>query len=361
MDDPQFMRSLSDAVETGREMDWLYSTFSYNTMVPLNETPIINFRNYRYKIVEIFVMTYKQERAVLEVEIATPDTLTMLGTYAEYKLADKLHDLNAHIARGSHSWNKILLLAHNDVRLLVNMAFAVMHLYAADMVALSDNEIVYCYILAAAVIASIDKATQARLSRDILKRGIKRAQYSISERSSSILSMANKPPKESSRAEAAYVSLYASELNTAESLGHGRRRGGRSYKSSTSSSPSSSLSASSSFSSRSSPDFDDTSSADRKLLPPTQVDAFVAAARRLSMRKACLKSLVDARKDLPQLGRLLHLGRSGNGDGSDPTEPCQLAYYVGGDDVLAMPASSLGPHRYKKADGSRSAYKKSMW
>lgn len=321
MDDPQFMRKLSNAVETGREMDWLYSTFAYNSMVQLNETPIINFRNYRYKIVEIFVMSYKQERAVLDVEIATPDTLTVLGTYAEHKLSDKLLDLNNHIATTSHSWNKILLLARHDVRLLVNMAFAVMHLFAADMVALSDNEIVYCYILAAAVISSIDKNTQARLNRDILKRGLKRAQFSISERPSSLLSLANKPPKESSRSESSYVNTFAAEL----------------------------AGACLATVSRNSPDSD---SDDRKHLT-SQVEIFIATARRLSLRKACLQNLADSGKDLPQLGRLLHLGRT------QDTEPNQLAYYIG-EDVCAMPASNLGAHRYKKSD-SRSVYKKGRW
>lgn len=310
MDDQEFMSKLEEAVVDNMELEWLYSTFSENSMVELNETPIINFRNYRYKIVEIFVMSYKQERAVLDVEIATPDILTILGTYAEHKLSDRLLQLNDHIAQGGHTWTKILLLAKNDVRLLVNMAFAVMHLYAADMVALSDNEIVYCYILAAAVISTIGKSCQARLNRDIVKRGLRRAQFSISERSPSPFSLSNKAPKESSRAEATYVALYENEICSSQA----------------------------------------TSLDDRKV-QASQIEIFTATARRLSIRIACLHSLAEAGKDLPQLGRLLHLGRT------QDKEPNQLSYYIG-EEMCAMPASNLGQHRYKKQD-SKSAYKKS--
>lgn len=313
MDDQAFINKLSQAVSDGREMECLYSMFSYNSMVQLNETPIINFRNYRYKIVEIFVMTYKQEKGVLDVEIATPDILVILGTFSEHKLLDKLLGLNEHIARGGHSWNKLLLLAKGEVRLLVNTAFAVMHLFAGDMVALGDNEIVYCYILAAAVVGSIDKASRARLNRDIMKRGLKRTQYSISERPQSPFSLAPKVPKDSRQAEAAYVAVYQDEISNCSS----------------------------------------DAMEDHKV-QASQVDIFMASARRLSIRKACLKSLAEAGKDLPQVGRLLHLGRT------EDIEPKQVSYYVG-EDICAMPASDLGPHRYRKDSKSVQRKNSTRW
>lgn len=307
------MNKLTQAVEDGREMDWLYANYSYNSMVQLNETPIINFRNYRYKIVEIFNMTYKQEKAILDVEIATPDIKVILGTYAEYKLLDKLLELNELIAREGHSWNKILALSKGDVRLLVNMAFVVMHLFAGDMVALGDNEIVYCYILAAAVVGTIEKSCRVRIDRDIQKRGLRRPQLSISDRSQSTFStLASKVPKDSSRVEALYIKAHADILSNANTRGRPVD--------------------------------------ENKKVQSSQVDIFIAAARRLSMRQACLQSLAEVGKDLPQVGRLLHLGRT------EDVEPKQLFYYVG-QDQCAMPASNLGEHRYKKPD-TRSVYKK---
>lgn len=314
MDDPVFMSKLTQAVQDSKEMDWLNTTFAYQSDVQLNETPIINFRNYRYKIVEIFNMTYKQEKSILDAEIATPDLIVVLGTYAEYKLSERLIELNDHIDKGQHSWNKILALVKNDVRLLVNMAFAVMHLFAGDMVALSDNEIVYCYILAAAVIATIDKPSRTKLDREIQKRGLKRPQPSISERpQSTFANMGTKIPKESSRSESAYIQTFNDILCNS----HPRPVD------------------------------------ENRKIQASQVEIFIAAARRLSVRKACLQSLAEVNKDLPQVGRLLHLGRT------EDVEPNQLCHYIG-KEQCALPASNLGEHRYKKPD-TRSVYKKSRW
>lgn len=298
MDDPVFISKLTQAVHDARDMDWLYTTFSYQTDVAFNETPVTNFRNYRYKIVETFEMSYKQEKAILDAEIATPDMIVLLGSYAEYKLMDRMMELNDLIAKGDHSWSRILALAKNDVRLLVNMAFVVMHLFAGDLVALSDNEIVYCYILAAAVISTISKSCGAKIERDILKHGLKKPQHSISGR---VASSSSKAPKDSSRAEAAYVKGFVSILNSTQVR----------------------------------------ATDENKKVQASQVDIFIAAARRLSTRKACLQSLADVNKDLPQVGRLLHLGRT------EDTEPHQLSYYVGKDQCY-QPATSLGVHRYQK-------------
>lgn len=306
MDDPVFMAKLTSAVQEGREMDWLCNTFAYNSGVPLNETPITNFRNYRYKIVEIFKMTYKQEKAILDVEIATPDSIVLLGIFAEYKLAsERLIALNTCIASNEHSWQKVLALAKHDIRLLVNMAFTVMHLFAGDMTALSDNEIVYCYILAAALIGVMDKNGRAKLDRDIQRQGLKRPQHSITDRAS----QSPKIPKDSSRSETAYCKAFMDILQNDT--------------------------------------FASTQAA--------KVDIFIATAKRLSIRKECLQQMAQMGKDLPQVGRLLHLGRIKD------LEPQQLGFYVG-EERMASPASSLGEHRYKKP-GSRSSVtrKNSRW
>lgn len=310
MNDPEFRIKLSQAVDSHRELDWIFSNYSYNSNVPLNETPIINFRNYRYKIVEIFVMTYKQEKAVLDVEIATPDVLIILGTYAEYKLLDRLVRINEAVIHQNHSWSKILALAHGDVRLLVNLAFVVMHLFAGDIVALSDNEIVYCYILAAAIISSIDKPCRARLDKDIQKRGVRRPQVSITDRAAHTSSFGRsntKIPKDSSKAEAAYVKAFEDILMD--------------------------------------PEHRPANDENRKV-QASNLDVFIAMAKRLSIRQACLQSLSDMGKDLPQLGRLLHLGRTSD------AEPKQLLYYIG-QDACALPANTLGDHRYKKTEVRR--------
>ncbi|KAF5100144.1 hypothetical protein D0Z03_000865 [Geotrichum reessii] len=310
MSDPAFRIKLAQAVDSHRELDWIFSNYSYNSNVPLNDTPIINFRNYRYKIVEIFVMTYKQEKAVLDVEIATPDVLLILGTYAEYKLLDRLISLNDVVIQQNHSWNKILALAQGDVRLLVNFSFVVMHLFAGDIVALSDNEIVYCYILAAAVISTIDKSSRARIDKDIQKRGLRRPQVSITDRAAQTSSFGrsnSKIPKDSSKAEAAYIRAFEKILMD--------------------------------------PAHHPTNDENRKV-QASNLDVFIATAKRLSIRQACLQSLADMGKDLPQLGRLLHLGRTSD------AEPKQLFYYIG-QDACAMPANALGDHRYKKHDVRR--------
>ncbi|VVT51495.1 uncharacterized protein SAPINGB_P003115 [Magnusiomyces paraingens] len=365
VDNPEFLRKLENDITRGCEMDWLLAHFAYPTGVNLDETPITNFRNYRYKIVDIFNMTYKQEKAVLDAEIATPDVLLILGTYAEYKIMGRLSHLNQIIAKGGHSWAKLLALCKNDVRMLVNTAFVTMHLFAGDLVPLSDNEIVYCYIMAAAVVVSINKSARVALSKDIQRRGLKRPQVSISERNSSRFSsssissvssssstsshtssltrtFSSKVPKDNSGiSESTYIKRYQDAVNMGSSLG----------------------------------------TIDENLrvsAQETPVDLFLGAARRLGVRKSCLQSLASVEKDLPQVGRLLHLGRTqysfqsittiyldnnncqgeGEGEGDDddvkkkpvsPVEPQQLVFYIGKQNI-ATPASDLGDQRYRKPE-----------
>lgn len=349
LDDPDLMKKLEQDISNNCEMDWLLAHFAYSSRVALDQTPVVNFMNYRYKIVDIFYMTYKQEKAVLETEIATPDVLLILGTYAEYKIMNKLQDLNQTVSKGGHSWAKLLAMCKNDIRMLVNTAFVAMHLFAGDLVPLSDNEIVYCYILAAAVVASINKSARVALSKDIQKNGQKRRQPSISDRhvsrfpgssiamssstsASSSLSrtFSSKTPKDGSGvSEAAYTKRYIDAINSL-------------------------------------PAIDET-----KRIQETPVDAFIAAAQRLSVRKSCLQSLASVEKALPQVGRLLHLGRpqssfqgispslalpststSSASSGIVSTEPQRLVYYIGEENV-ATPASDLGSQRYRKADHNR--------
>lgn len=308
MNDPAFVGRMVAAVRESKELDWLSTTFAYTSGVPFNETPITNFRNYRYKIVEIFKMTYKQEKAVLDVEIATPDMMVVLGTFIDYRLKGRLLVLNSCIVRNEHSWQKLLALAKHDVRLLVNVAFITMHLFAGDIMALGENDIVTCYILAAAVISTMDKASRNRWDRDIQKQGLKRPQPSITDRQA----QTPKIPKDSSRAESAYCKEFTDILlpSTAD-------------KASTPSDP--------------------------------RVIEFTDSAKQLSTRKQCLEELAQIGKDLPQLGRLLHLGRTEN------VEPQPLAYYIG-QDKIAMPATKLGDHRYKKPDSRNSGTKRSsLW
>jgi hypothetical protein len=342
MNNPVLMQSLCNAVKASRELEWLHSTFNYNSQVPLNETPIINFRNYRYKIVEIFVMSFKQEKAVLEVEIATADTLVLLGTYAEYRIMDKLINLNDYISSSSHSWNKLLLLSKGNVRLLVNMAFAIMHLFAGDIVPLSDNEIVYCYILAAAVVSTINKSCLARIDRDIQKSGLKRTQFSISDRSKSMFNASNKIPKESSKVESSYVEIFTDLISN--NSGNGMGSGGRRFANMKNNYGMTDVASISTdcTSTNTSASFGGMYDEETKF-QQSQTEIFEAAAKRLSVRKSCLQSLAGQGKDLPQIGRLLHLGRT------QDTEPNQIFYYVGHKEC-AMPASNLGVHLYKKSD-----------
>lgn len=308
MNDPVFMERIRQSVYTGQELEWLLKHYTYYSNVPLNETPIINFRNYRYKITETFVMTYKQEKALLDVEIATPDILVMLGTYAEYKISDQLIEINDLIKSQTHSWNKILALAKNDVRLLVNLSFAIMHLFAADMIALSDNEIVFCYIVAASIISIMDKVSRARVTHEIQKRGLRRPQNSISGRAqtSSFVTRTTsiRFPRDTGKAESAYTKAFDDIMKAIPMDAKAKAE---------------------------------------------MVEVFIGAAKRLSVRQACLRSFADMGKDLPQLGRLLHLGRKTD------TEPNQLVHYIG-EDAIALPASNLGDQRYKK-DSRRG----SMW
>lgn len=322
-DNPELIHKLQHDIANGSEIDWLIAHYSYDSGVPYNETPITNFRNYRYKIVEIFVMSYKQEKAILEVELATPDTLLILGSYAEYKIMNNLTQLNTIVARGGHSWPKLLAMSKDNVRLLVNMAFAVMHLFAGDLVALSDNEIVYSYILAAAVIATMTKAARNNLSKEIQKQGLKRPQMSITDRrnkSSTSLSLTPYSSSSSSStkmskdisgiSESAYIKQYLEILQP-----HKRNNNNKEAT--------------------------------------AILNEFILSAKRLSIRKACLQSLGAAEKDLPQVGRLLHLGRA------DTTQPKQLVYYIGQENI-ALPASNLGSQRYKnnKSSDSRSVTSK---
>lgn len=338
MNNPALRQSLCNAVKTNRELEWLHSTFNYSSNVPLNETPIINFRNYRYKIVEIFVMTFKQEKAILEVEIATADTLALLGTYAEYRIMDKLININDYISSSSHSWNKLLSLSKGNVRLLVNMAFAIMHLFAGDIVPLSDNEIVYCYILGAAVVSTINKSCLARLDRDIQKLGLRRAQFSISDRSKSMFNASNKIPKDSSKVENSYVEIFTDLLSNNSGSSSG---GLATMKNNYSMTDIASISTDCT-STNTSAGFGGIYDEEVKF-QQSQTEIFEAAAKRLSVRKRCLHNLAGQGKDLPQIGRLLHLGRT------QDIEPNQISYYVGHKEC-AMPASNLGVHRYKKSD-----------
>lgn len=312
LDNPELMQKLEQDIANGCELNWLLHHYSYDTGVQLDSTPIVNFCNYRYKIVEIFSMTYKHEKAILGVEIATPDIMLILGTFSEYKVMNRILDLNQAISRGGHSWPKLLSMAKSDVRLLVNTAFVIMHLFAGDLVALTDNEIVFCYILAAAVVGSMNKDGRAALSKDIQKRGLKRPQRSISDRAQSsfgIVGAGSKIPKDiSGVSESLYSKRY---LETLSSL----------------------------------PPIDE-----NKRFQETPIDTFISTARRLSVRKSCLQSLSSVEKDLPQVGRLLHLGRESD------SEPHQLVYYIG-EENMATPATDLGSQRYKTAD-SRSVYSK---
>lgn len=306
------MQKLEQDIANGCEMDWLIAHFSADTGIRLDETPIINFCNYRYKIVEIFAMTYRHEKAILSAEIATPDILLILGTFAEYKIMNRLPSLNQVISRGGHSWPKLLAMAKNDIRLLVNTGFVVMHLFSADLVPLSDNEIVFSYILAAAVISTINKNARNILSKEIQRHGLKRDQRSISDRSEKSSAFgSNKhllPKDDTGISEAAYMKRFYDTLTGLPPIDETRR------------------------------------------IQETPIDTFIAAARRLSARKACIQSLVDLDKDLPQVGRLLHLGRKTDMD------PKQLVQYLG-EDNMATPATDLGSQRYKSSD-TRSVYGK---
>lgn len=309
---PDLLQKLEQDIANGLEMSWLISHFAYSTGVLLDETPVINFCNYRYKILETFAMTYRHEKAVLNVEIAPPDTLLILGTFAEYKLMNRLIPLNNAISRGTHSWPKLLAMAQNNVVLLVNCAYVVMHLFSADLVPLSDNEIVYCYILAAAVVQSIHKDARSMLVKEIQKKGLKRTQHSISDRAEKSSTFGSNrrllPKDESGISESVYAEWYANILNSLPPIDPAHK------------------------------------------IQPTPIDTFIAAAQRLSIRKACLRQLAENDKDLPQVGRLLHLGRTEN------AEPKTLVQYLG-EEVVALPANDLGNQRYRNAD-SKSVYGK---
>lgn len=313
LENPELMQKLENDIANGKEMNWLIAHFSGDTGARLDETPVVNFCNYRYKIVEIFCMTYRHEKAVLSTEIANPDLLLILGTFAEYKIMNRLQTINQAVSRGGHSWPKLLAMAKNDVRLLVNTGFVIMHLFAGDLVALSDNEIVYCYILAAAVVGSMNKDARNTLTKEIQKRGLKRHQRSISDRASQSssfgMSSSKLLPKDTSGiSETAYVKRYQDTLTGLPPVDESRR------------------------------------------IQETPVQTFIAVAQRHSIRRQCLQSLSDVDKDLPQVGRLLHLGRKVD------TEPKQLSHYIGDD--LATPAKDLGNQGYKSSD-TRSIYGKS--
>lgn len=321
MSEVNFMKQLKRAVSTGTEYEFMSAVFSISSHVPLNETPIINFRNYRYKIVELFVMSYKQEKTVLDAEIASTDILTLIGSYAEYVLKVRrgctLSDLNDFVKEESHSWSKLLLLSHGRVRVLVNFAFAIMHLFKGDLIGLSDDEIVYCYILAACVISSIPPKTLSKIDGEIRKEGLKRGQLSISGRSKSLFS-GPKPAKESKKLERAYVDRVYSILSRSHSK--------------------SSLSLEYQYSNDSSYSLNTLTT----LTSHSNTELFYESVRKMSVRKSVLHSLSEYNKDLPQLGRLLHLGNP-----EAETEQRQLQDYFGQDEI-ALPATYLGVQRYVK-------------
>lgn len=304
------MKKLEYDIANGRELDWFLAYFFYDTGVQLDETPIINFCNYRYKIVDIFAMTYRQEKAALSVEIATPDILLIIATFCEYKIMDRLQPLNSMVANGGHSWPKLLAMAKNNVCLLINTGFAIMHLFAADLVPLSDNESVYCYILAAAVVGSMNKEARNTLTKEIQKHGLKRHQRSISDRaekSSMFGSNKHLLPKDGSGvSEAAYIKGFQGVLTSLPSA------------------------------------------CGLEMNQKSIVKSFIFAAQRLSMRKSCLQSLANVDKNLLHVSRLLHL--SNNEDSS----PKRLVEYIGVEH-LAKPANDLGSQCHKSS-ASRSSF-----